>query len=101
MLPGTYNGSDLEIYLNGQLDAFTSFSGPINTTTSPLTIGRDLATDNNYDFDGVLDDIRIFNYMLPVSQISALYDVSTGVGKRPGVVLPMELNSRTEFSQPV
>ncbi len=97
---GAYNGSDLEIYLNGQLDAFTSFSGPINTTTSDLTIGRDLTTDNKYDFDGVLDDIRIFNYMLPVSQISAFYDVSTGVGRRPGVALPAEFDLAQNFPNP-
>jgi len=97
---GTYNGSDLEIYLNGQLDAFTSFSGSINTTTSALTIGRDLTIDNNYDFDGVLDDIRIYNYMLPVSQISAFYDVSTAVGRRPGVVLPTEFSLSQNFPNP-
>jgi len=97
---GTYNGSDLEIYLNGQLDAFTSFSGTINTTTSALTIGRDLTIDNNYDFDGILDDIRIYNYMLPVSQISAFYDVSTGVGKRPGATLPAQFDLAQNFPNP-
>ena len=97
---GTYNGSDFEIYLNGQLDTFTSFSGLINTTTSDLTIGQDLPGNNNYDFDGVLDDIRIYNYMLPVSQISAFYDITTGVGKRPGVNLPAEFSLAQNFPNP-
>ncbi len=97
---GTYNGSDMEIYLNGQLDAFTSFPGLINTTTSDLTIGQDISGDNNYDFDGVLDDIRIFNYMLPVSQISAFYDIATGVEKQRGVVLPTEFTLAQNFPNP-
>ncbi|MEK6754743.1 MAG: LamG-like jellyroll fold domain-containing protein, partial [Bacteroidota bacterium] len=50
---GVYNGSDFEIYLNGQLDAFTSFSGLIDSTTYDLTFGQDLPGDNNYNFKGV------------------------------------------------
>jgi len=96
---GTYNGSDFEIYLNGQLDAFTSFSGAINATTYALTIGQDLPGDNNYNFNGVLDDIRIFNYMLPVSQISALYDINTGIAKR-AAVLPSDFALEQNFPNP-
>ena len=87
---GTYNGSDFEIYLNGQLDAFTSFSGLINTTSLALTIGQDLPGDNNYNFNGVLDDIRIYNYMLPVSQIAGLYDIRTGIAGTLGPPLPRD-----------
>jgi hypothetical protein len=97
---GTYNGSDFEIYLNGQLDAFTSFSGLINTTTSALTIGQDLPGDNNYNFNGVLDEIRIFNYMLPVSQISAFYDINTGVADQSHVVIPSQFALAQNFPNP-
>ena len=97
---GTYNGSDFEIYLNGQLDAFTSFSGLINTTTSDLTIGQDLPGDNNYNFNGVLDELRIFNYMLPVSQISAFYDINTGVADRSHVVIPSQFALAQNFPNP-
>lgn len=97
---GTYNGSDFEIYLNGQLDAFTSFSGLINTTTSDLTIGQDLPGDNNYSFNGTLDDIRIYNYTLPVSQISALYDISTGIDRETGITMPKEFMLEQNFPNP-
>jgi hypothetical protein len=97
---GTYNGSDFEIYLNGQLDAFTSFSGLLNTTTSALTIGQDLPGDNNYNFNGVLDEIRIFNYMLPVSQISAFYDINTGVADQSHVVIPSQFALAQNFPNP-
>jgi len=76
---GVYSGSDFEIYLNGQLDAFTSFSGLINDTTCDLTIGQDLPHDNQYNFNGILDDIRIYDYALSVQEIASLYGVSTAV----------------------
>lgn len=69
---GVYNGSDVELYLNGQLDAFTTFSGLINQTSIALTMGQDLPGDNNYNFNGVLDDIRIYNYALSLQDISGL-----------------------------
>ena len=69
---GLYSGSDLELYVNGQLDAFASFSGLINTATSALTIGQSLPGDNNYNFNGVLDDIRIYDYALSLQEIASL-----------------------------
>jgi hypothetical protein len=95
-----YNGSDVEIYINGALDAFSSWSGLMNTTTYDLTIGQDLPGDNNYNFNGVLDDIRIFNYMLPVSQISAFYDISNGIDKRSEVVPPADFALSQNFPNP-
>jgi len=97
---GTYNGSDIEIYLNGQLDAFGSFSGAINSTSYDLAFGQDFPGDNNYDFNGVLDDIRIYNYMLPVSQISSLYDVNAGVGQPAGAAPPTQFALGQNFPNP-
>jgi hypothetical protein len=83
-----YNGADMELYINGTLDSFTPFSGLINTTTYALTMGEDLPSDNQYDFNGVLDDVRLYNYGLSLSQISALYDVNTGTGPAASLPLP-------------
>ncbi|TSA23174.1 T9SS C-terminal target domain-containing protein [bacterium] len=74
-----YNGADMEIYLNGALDAFTSLSGPMATTSYDLTIGQDLPGDNKYNFKGVLDDIRIFDYAASVQQIASLFDINTAI----------------------
>jgi hypothetical protein len=97
---GVYSGSDFEIYLNGQLDAFTFFSGLINITTYDLTMGQDLPGDNNWNFNGTLDDVRIYNYILPVSQISALYDIGTGVDKPHDVTLPNEFVLEQNYPNP-
>jgi hypothetical protein len=74
-----YNGADIEVYLNGALDAFSSWSGAMLRTTYDLTIGQDLPGDNNYNFNGVLDDIRIYDYAASVQQIASLFDINTAV----------------------
>jgi hypothetical protein len=74
-----YDGSDYEIYINGELDAFTSFSGSMPTTAIDLMIGQVLPGNTEYNFKGVLDDIRIYNYALSYSNIQLLYDFSTDI----------------------
>ena len=83
-----YSGSDYEIYINGNLDAFSSWSGQLLQTSIPLTIGQMLPNDNNYNFRGVLDDIRIYNYALPVSEIESLANISTYVNDSKNSHLP-------------
>ena len=74
-----YSGSDFEIYINGKLDAFTTFSGKLLTTNIDLMIGQVLPGNTQYNFKGVLDDIRIYDYAIPYSEIQKLYDINTDV----------------------
>jgi len=73
----TYSGSDFEVWLNGALDAFTSWSGSIQTTSVDLTIGQVLPNDQNYNFNGILDNIRIFDYALSVAEIETLSAITS------------------------
>ena len=74
-----YNGSDFEIYINGELDASSSWSGLISTTSLDLTIGQYLPNNSGYNFKGVLDDIRIYDYALTITEIQNLYCDNTGI----------------------
>jgi hypothetical protein len=85
-----YNGADYELYLDGELDAFSSFSGSINQTTYDLTVGQVLPNDKNYNFRGVLDEIRIYNYGLSYPQILALYKSVTPVIEPVSTSIPKE-----------
>ncbi len=89
-----YNGSDMEIFLNGDLDAFVPWSGLIQQTAIDLTIGQVLPNDNNYNFNGVLDDMRLFDYGLSVGEITALASRLTSVRSTVRVTVPrtMALN---------
>ena len=74
-----FDGSNVDLYVNGLLDNRTNFSGAIMTTTHDLTIGQHLPDNPGYNFKGVLDEIRIYDYPLSLSEILALYDAFTDV----------------------
>jgi hypothetical protein len=74
-----YDGSVVEIYIDGELDVFSSWSGLILPTTIDLTIGQVLPNNPNYNFKGVLDDIRIYNYALSVEEIQNIYNESASI----------------------
>ena len=73
-----YNGSDVEIYINGELDALKTWQGSINQTTYAIVLGQSLPGNYNYGFRGVLDDVRIFNYAVSMDQIKSFYDLPSG-----------------------
>jgi hypothetical protein len=95
-----YDGSDFEVWLNGALDAFTSLSGPILTTTIDLTIGQVLPADQGYNFQGTLDELRIFDRGLTVSQIEGLASGVSSVGENPGGRLPRTFSLSQNYPNP-
>ena len=76
-----YDGADFEIYLNGELDNFKSWTGLIQKTSYDLTVGQMLPGNNSYNFNGAIDEIRIFDYGLSVHEIQELYQQATHIGK--------------------
>ena len=95
-----YSGSDFEVYLDGNLDAFTSWSGSILQTTIDLTIGQVLPNNQNYNFQGILDDIRIYNYALSLQQIQNISSGTTAVDetKLPGI--PSDFSLSQNYPNP-
>ncbi|MBN2280306.1 MAG: T9SS type A sorting domain-containing protein [Candidatus Marinimicrobia bacterium] len=76
---GLYDGENFEIYLNGAISNHTSFSGKILTTNIDLMIGQVLPNSKEYNFKGIIDDVRIYNYALSVEDIEALYRVANAI----------------------
>ncbi|MBC7884848.1 MAG: T9SS type A sorting domain-containing protein [Saprospiraceae bacterium] len=70
----TYDGETMLIFVNGQLNVFTQQSGAIRTTNLPLLIGQMLPSDANYNYKGILDEVKIFDYPLQPYEVSQLYD---------------------------
>jgi len=68
-----YTGTDMELYLNGQLDSFVPFSGDIATTTYDLVLGK-ARPDQGFYFKGKLDEIYLFDHPLSPTQIKGIYD---------------------------
>ena len=70
---GVFDGSQIELYVNGNLDAQADYSGKLNTTQINLTIGQALPSEDNYNFNGVIDEVRIYNKALDLETIKEIY----------------------------
>lgn len=69
-----YNGWGCEIYINAELDAFSPYEGQINTTAYDLVFGQSLPDQSGFDFKGILNNVRIYNYGIPYDKIIEIYN---------------------------
>ncbi|MGP8199281.1 MAG: LamG domain-containing protein [Limisphaerales bacterium] len=71
----SYDGTAVNLYVNGQLSAAQPASGPINQTSWGLLIGSHHfdAGSPDYWFNGDIDDVRIYNRALPSNEVQQLY----------------------------
>ncbi|MBI2417604.1 MAG: T9SS type A sorting domain-containing protein [Ignavibacteriales bacterium] len=74
-----YDGLGMELYINGVLEAAIPHSGAILTTDYDLTIGEVVPGNSTYNFNGVLDEIRLYNCVLLPDSIAKLSDIVTGI----------------------
>ena len=65
-------GNNQKIFINGQLDAESRSENPLSTNTDDLLIGADAYGTTRWHWQGVLDDIRIYNQALPEGQIQSI-----------------------------
>ncbi|HEV2695086.1 MAG TPA: LamG domain-containing protein, partial [Verrucomicrobiae bacterium] len=74
----TYDGTNLILYVNGNVDGKMAVSGPIITTTEPLRLGG--GADPGcpaYYFNGMMDEVSIYNRALSSNQIAAIYQAGS------------------------
>ena len=69
----TYDGNTMAIYINGNLQSYKTVSGKIRTTTLALTMGQILPTDATYNFKGIIDEVKIFDYAFTPTAAVGLY----------------------------
>ncbi len=69
----TYDGSTMAIYINGNLQSYKAASGKIRTSPIALTMGQFLPTDATYNFKGIIDEVKIFDYALTPTAAVGLY----------------------------
>jgi hypothetical protein len=80
---GTFDGTVLCLYVDGNLVASQSLSGSIVPSTGPLRIGGN-SIWGEY-FDGVIDDVRVYNRAL--SQLEIQLTMNAAVTSPPAVLL--------------
>jgi hypothetical protein len=77
----TYDGEDVELYLAGELASFAGWTGSLTITTHGLTIGQMLPSDNTYNFAGVIDEVRLYDYALGEEAVQGVF---TSIEDEPG-----------------
>lgn len=70
---GVYDGRNMVIYVDGRMDVSQSASGSINTNDHPVYIGENAEMNGRF-WNGLIDDVRVYNYGLDQDQVEALYN---------------------------
>jgi len=72
-LVGVWDGTYAKIYINGTLEGTsTAGSGNVGAANSNINIGQGVSSTRQ--FNGLIDDVRIYNYALTQEQIKQLYN---------------------------
>lgn len=95
-----YGNGEVKIYLNAALNAAANGSGSILQTDLDLTIGQRLPGDNQYNFCGEIDDVRIYNHVLSDQEIQELYDLPTSVDVSYDPIIPKQTRLYSNFPNP-
>ena len=75
-LAGTYNGSQVKLYVDGELNAITDYVGPIATSTANVNLGKSSDFTDRW-YEGALDDVRIYSRALSQEEVAYLAERST------------------------
>jgi hypothetical protein len=84
-LAGTYDGSELNLYIDGELQATETHQGTIATNTFAVSIGSDNEQTWMW-YNGAVDDARIYSRALTAEEVMdvILGDTSVAGNPKPG-----------------
>lgn len=87
---GSYDGSQMVVYLDGKIRARAAASGSVDVVAAPLLLGN---------VAGAIDDVRIYNGALSSNDVAALYFAgATGPFTGSGAMMGMS-TAMSEFSE--
>ena len=73
LVTATYNGQLLSIYINGTLNAVYPQVGAFTADGTAVMVGAKLTTTDANDFNGTLDEVRLYNRALSANEVEGLY----------------------------
>ncbi len=71
-LVGTYDGSNIKIYVDGSVAKSIPKSGNLSSSLDPVVIGRRTLTDDRF-YNGLIDEARIYNRALSEDEVLQHY----------------------------
>lgn len=74
LIVGTYDGSTIKLYIDGELDASLPATGKINGDDYPVNIGAN-SRHKNRDFEGWIDELGILKRAMSESEIKEMYEI--------------------------
>lgn len=96
---GSYDGSEIKLYLDGEVVARKSFSGELTPSSHMARIGCELLVNGEVRnwFDGKIDEVILRNYAMTDSELLYRY-----VSSRPQEEAPFEINlgMKTHYADP-
>jgi hypothetical protein len=72
----TYDGAAMRIYVNGVEVASVAASGSIDPVSDAFVIGRNV-TNTSFAWDGLIDEVQLFNRALSASEIQAIFNAGS------------------------
>jgi len=75
-LVGTYDGAAFKIFVNGDLKGTQPYAAGLTASTNPIRIGN---VSGYAFFDGLVDDVRVYNYVRTAEQIKLDYQAGMAV----------------------
>ena len=75
---GTYDGVNLKIFHDGNLDSTVTSSPAFNVRAEPVHLGHNAERTDRY-FNGFLDEVIIWNVALSDEQVKAIYESYPGI----------------------
>jgi hypothetical protein len=85
-LVGTYDGSNLNVYLDGLPDGSMPATGSITDRGMPMYLGRYGADPTIVRYGGVMDEVAVYDRALTPAEVQALYLAGTDGRLVRGVV---------------
>ncbi|MEA3225189.1 MAG: LamG domain-containing protein [Planctomycetota bacterium] len=85
LVTGTYDGSEIRMYVDGQLEGLTLYTAGHTSNTAALQIGHYYYPYNDgyggrmdVTLNGAIDEVRIYNRALDQSEVTELYTGESG-----------------------
>jgi Concanavalin A-like lectin/glucanases superfamily/Secretion system C-terminal sorting domain len=76
----TYDGDSSRLYVDGNLMYAVSTPAPIGVSTDPIDFGHNIYNPQYpYWFNGIMDDIRIYDRVLNPAEVNAYCNIVSGI----------------------